>query len=1010
MLQRQAIAVVLQKLLRVGEGRQLKKLEALAAEVGEREAPTKALSDEQLRARTEQFKARIADGESLDDLLPEAFAVVREAAFRVLGQRPYDVQVLGGAALHQGNIAEMRTGEGKTLTSTMPVYLNALSGKGVHVVTVNPYLAARDAEWMGRVFTFLGLTVGLVYSQQQRAEKRAAYAADITYGTNNELGFDFLRDHMVLRPEDKSQRGHHFAIVDEVDSILVDEARTPLIISGPTDQATEWYTVFARRIAPRLSSGEHYEVDEAKRTVAVTEEGVTKVEQLLGVDNLYESVNTPLIHHLQNSIRAKELYLRDREYIVEDGEVHIVDENTGRTLYGRRYSEGLHQAIEAKEGVAIKEENQTLATITLQNYFRLYERLCGMTGTAKTEESEFAHIYDIGVVVVPTNRPIQRADHADQIYKTQAAKLDAVVGDIKSRQERGQPVLVGTISVEKSERLSAMLIREGVRHEVLNAKNHFKEAEIVSQAGRLEAVTVATNMAGRGVDIMLGGNPESLADDDARRQGEPEGDPEAFQARYLSALERYKAEVKAEGDRVRELGGLYVLATERHESRRIDNQLRGRSGRQGDPGESRFYLSLEDDLMRLFNASAVESIMTRLKLPDDIPIEHKMVSKAVARAQGQVESRNFEIRKNVLKYDDVMNSQRKVIYAQRSTVLEGSDEQVEAYAEDFIDATVRSMVATYAPEGVFPEEWQLEELWTALEQVYPVSVDRGSIDLEHTKSGDLAQLLVDDAFDRYGEREQELTAPVLREVERRVILSVVDRVWREHLYEMDHLRDGIGLRAVGQRDPLVEYQREAYDAFAGMMARIKEEASGYFFHLPVQRQAAPMAAAGQAAQGQAGQGQTAQGQTAQGQMAQGQMAQGQMAQGQTAEQGRVPARVAGAVRGNGGGNGRAGQSQRVAHPAIRPESSPNPGPQRLSYSSSATSAGAAPAQGASAYTVGGPSRTGTIGGGPSVGSPAAAAAAAAQRQGAGEVAADKVGRNDPCPCGSGNKYKKCHGA
>jgi len=781
--------------------------------------------------------------------------------------------------------------------------------------------------------------VGLVYAQQPRAEKRDAYAADITYGTNNEFGFDFLRDHMVLVAQDKVQRGHHYAIVDEVDSILVDEARTPLIISGPADQATEWYQVFAKRVVPRLKRDEHYEVDEAKHTVAVTEDGVTRVEQLLGVENLYESVNTPLIHHLQNAIRARELYHRDDEYIVDDGEVHIVDEFTGRILYGRRYSEGLHQAIEAKEGVRIKEENQTLATITLQNYFRQYTKLAGMTGTAKTEESEFAHIYDIGVVVVPTHRPIVREDAADLIYKTGKAKLDAVVDDIAERHELGQPILVGTVSVEKSEVLSGTLRRRGIPHEVLNAKNHFREAEIIAQAGRIGAVTVATNMAGRGVDIMLGGNAEALADAEARRKIDPAEDPEGFQTLYLQALARAKAQVQDEGDRVRQLGGLYVLGTERHESRRIDNQLRGRSGRQGDPGQSRFYLSLEDDLMRLFNASAVESIMTRLKLPEDLPIEAKMVSKAVARAQGQVEARNFDIRKNVLKYDDVMNKQRQVIYGQRSVVLEGPDSKVAEYAEDFIEDSVRTICSTYAPEGVFGEEWDLDELYTALEQIYDVGVDRTAIDVEKMDAAKLTDLFLDDAMRRYEEREAELGPEVMRQVERRVILSVVDRVWREHLYEMDHLRDGIGLRAVGQRDPLVEYQREAYDAFAGMMARIKEEATGYFFRLPVQRATEPAAV--------------------------------------------------------GAGNGAAKPA--VARPALRDEPRQ---PIRMTYTS-AESGPQPPAAAASAA----PPRTITTRG---VGSASAAASAAAQST--GTATSEKVGRNDPCPCGSGLKYKKCHGA
>ena len=940
-VRRQASTVVLQKILRLGEGRLLRQLEALVREVNAAENAVAGLSDEQLRGRTAEFRDRLGAGETLEDLLPEAFATVREAAQRVLGQRPYDVQVLGGAALHRGNIAEMRTGEGKTLTSTMPVYLNALPGDGVHVVTVNPYLASRDAEWMGRVHRFLGLSVGLVHAQQDKEDKRAAYAADISYGTNNELGFDFLRDHMVLHADEKVQRGHHFAIVDEVDSILVDEARTPLIISGPADQATEWYTVFARRVVPRLSMDVHYEVDEAKRTVAVTEEGVSRVEGLLGVENLYESVNTPLIHHLQNAIRAKELYLRDREYMVDDGEVLIVDEFTGRILHGRRYSEGLHQAIEAKEGVRIKEENQTLATITLQNYFRLYDKLSGMTGTAKTEESEFAHIYSIGVVTVPTNRPIVRADHADQIYKTEKAKFEAVADDIAARHERGQPVLVGTVSIEKSEKLSGMLVRRGIPHEVLNAKNHFKEAAIIAQAGRIGAVTVATNMAGRGVDIMLGGNPEALAADEVRRGGLAPED-EGYDTAYAQALERHLAQVKAEGDKVRELGGLYVLGTERHESRRIDNQLRGRSGRQGDPGESRFYLSLQDDLMRLFNARAVDSIMTRLKLPDDIPIEHRMVTRAVARAQAQVEARNFEIRKNVLKYDDVMNKQREVVYRQRSTVLEGPDEKVAEYAEDFVEETVRTLCATYASPGVFAEEWDLDELWTALGEIYAVGADRSSIDLETVTHEQLVERLLEDCMGAYERREEELGADVMRQVERRVILSVVDRVWREHLYEMDHLREGIGLRAVGQRDPLVEYQREAYESFVEMMARIKAEASGFFFNLPVHVEEEP------------------------------------------------------APRDDGA----RGRDAALRRPALADEQR-RPGPQQLSYTSSVTE-GTAQSSAAQRGTATAVAPAGTSGQ-----HQANTAAASSQTTVRKEP---KVGRNDPCPCGSGEKYKRCHGA
>jgi preprotein translocase subunit SecA len=949
--------VVLQKLLRMGEGRRLRQLEKRVAGVNALEDRVSALTDEQLRARTQEFRDRLARGETLDDLMAEAFATVRETAQRTLGQRHFDVQVVGAIALHDGDIAEMKTGEGKTLTSTMPLYLNALGGSPVHVVTVNPYLASRDAEWMGRIFGFLGLSVGLVYSRQPREEKRAAYAADITYGTNNEFGFDFLRDHMVVDPAEKVQRGHGYAIVDEVDSILIDEARTPLIISGPVDQATEWYQVFAKRVAPKLVAETDYEVDEAKRTVAVTEQGVAKVEQLLGVANLYESVNTPLIQHLQNALKAKELFRRDDEYVIEDGEVHIVDEHTGRILYGRRYSEGLHQAIEAKEGVAIKEENQTLATITLQNYYRTYDKLAGMTGTAKTEEAEFTHIYDMEVVQVPTNEPVIRVDAADQIYQTLNAKLDAVVGDVAARHEAGQPVLLGTASVEKSEEVSERLRKQGVPHEVLNAKNHFREAAIIAQAGRVGAVTVATNMAGRGVDIMLGGNPEALADDLARTRCaangiDPDGDVEAYAGEYAKALEETTAQCRADGDQVRELGGLYVCGTERHESRRIDNQLRGRSGRQGDPGESRFFLSLEDDLMRLFNASAVESIMNKFNLPEDQPIEAKMVSKAVQRAQTQVESRNFEIRKNVLQYDDVMNKQRQVIYDQRDTVLEGSDEAVGEIAEDFIEDALRDKVTSYAPQTQFPEEWELDELLVDLGQLYPTQVTRESLgELDDLDQEGLIERLLQDAFDRYEEREHEVGAEVLRQVERRVILSVVDRLWREHLYEMDHLRDGIGLRAVGQRDPLVEYQREAYDTFSAMMARIKEESTGYFFNLPVH------------VDSEGGQAGSAPGQ----------------------------------ADGDDGDRQPAGQ---VARPALRDDRGGQPADQRLSYTS------AEDAQAATGTATATLTPASSASGAPP--SPREVAKAT-QGTAVGETVRrdDKVGRNDPCPCGSGLKHKRC---
>ena len=968
--------MVLQKLLRLGEGRQLKQLWKLVGEVNALEDDVKALSDAELRARTDTFKARLGAGESLDDLMFDAYATCREAAQRVLGQRAYDVQILGGIVMHQGEIAEMRTGEGKTLTSVAPVYLNALSGDGVHVVTVNPYLASRDAEWMGRVYSFLGLTTGYVYPQQKKASKRAAYACDITYGTNNELGFDYLRDHMVLSADQLVQRGHNFAIVDEIDSILVDEARTPLIISGPADQSSKWYEIFAKRIAPKLKRDEHYEIDEAKRTVGVSEEGVEKVEELLGVGNLYENANTPLIHHLQNAIRAKELFRLDDEYIIEDGEVLIVDENTGRTLAGRRYSEGLHQAIEAKEGVTIKDENQTLATITLQNYFRTYDKLSGMTGTAKTEEKEFAEVYEAGVVVVPTNRPIQREDHADQIYKSLDAKLKAVIKDLKERQERGQPVLVGTVSVERSEELHNLLTVSGIKHEILNAKNHFREADIVAQAGRLGAVTVATNMAGRGVDIMLGGNPENLATRAAKREAgaEPVLDPETgeveprvvweerYQAAYDAALAKYTAQCEEEKEEVLALGGLYVLATERHDSRRIDNQLRGRSGRQGDPGESRFYLSLEDDLMRLFNASAVENIMTRMNMPEDLPIEAKMVTNAVARAQAQVESRNYEIRKNVLKYDDVMNAQRKIIYAERDTVLHDSDEAVEEIAENFVEDSVTNLAALFCPPGVFPEEWDVDQLEERLQTLF--GLEDYEVDLDEFEGKDghfkLREELEDQAMQRYEEREEELTPPAMRQVERRVILSVVDRVWREHLYEMDQLRDGIGLRAVGQRDPLVEYQREAFNAFLEIQARIKEESVGYFFNLPVKREDG--AGANGSSNGAAGKDATS--------------------KGATKNPDTTPAKAS------------------PRPPIKRPSldgSANRPMEAQMSYSSGKT-------DGSSGYQVGAGATTTT-------GPGSAREAAAARAQAPATVRNDdKVGRNDPCPCGSGDKYKRCHGA
>jgi preprotein translocase subunit SecA len=830
-----------EKILRAGEGRMLRRLQAVANAVNSIEDHYTDLTDDELRELTDQYKERYADGESLEELMPEAFATVREASKRVLSKRHYDVQIMGGAALHFGNIAEMKTGEGKTLVSTLPAYLNALSGKGVHVITVNDYLAQRDAEWMGQIHRFLGLTVGVILPNEYGNAHRTAYECDITYGTNNEFGFDYLRDNMAMSAEDLVQRGHNFAIVDEVDSILIDEARTPLIISGPAEQSARWYQEFSK-IVLRMERGVEgegteadYVVDESKRTVAISERGVSKVEDRLGVENLYESANTPLVGYLNNALKAKELYKIDKDYIVsDDQEVLIVDEFTGRILHGRRYNEGMHQAIEAKEGVEIKQENQTLATITLQNYFRLYDTLSGMTGTAQTEAAEFQKVYNVGVVSIPTHRPMVRMDKTDVIYKTERAKFNAVVEDIAERHTSGQPVLVGTVSVENSEELSKLLRRRGIAHSVLNAKYHAREAEIVAQAGRKSGVTVATNMAGRGTDILLGGNPEFLAAAELRQRGiDPVEQPEEYTAAWEDALPRWEKACEAEGEEVVEAGGLYVLGTERHESRRIDNQLRGRSGRQGDPGESRFYLSLQDELMRRFRAGAVEAIMERLNIPEDVPIENKMVSRQIKNAQTQIEGQNAEIRKNVLKYDEVLNRQRTVIYTERKRVLDGED--MHEQASNMIDDVIAEYVKGATAEG-YAEDWDLEQLWSSLRILYPIGVTIE--DLEEEAGGERAQIdgeflaarLTEDAHAAYARREEEYSPDIMRQVERGVLLQVIDRKWREHLYEMDYLQEGIGLRAHAQRDPLVEYQREGYNMFAQMLEGIKEEAVGFFFN------------------------------------------------------------------------------------------------------------------------------------------------------------------------------------
>ena len=838
----------LSSILRVGEGRAVKRLKNIADRVIALEDDYAALSDAELAAKTDEFKQRLKDGETVNDLLLEAFATAREASWRVLGQKHFPVQVMGAAALHFGSVAEMKTGEGKTLTCVLPAYLNALEGEGAHVVTVNDYLAKRDSEWMGRVHRFLGLKVDVILSGMTPEERRQAYNADITYGTNNEFGFDYLRDNMAHSLDELVQRGHHYAIVDEVDSILIDEARTPLIISGPAEGTSEWYTAFAR-IVPRMTRDIHYEVDERKRTVGIREEGVELVEDQLGIDNLYAPQNSQLVGYLNNAIKAKELFVRDKDYIVRNGEVLIVDEFTGRVLSGRRYNEGMHQAIEAKEGVEIKAENQTLATITLQNYFRLYDKLAGMTGTAETEASELHQIYKLDVNQIPTNRPNQRIDKSDLVYKTQEAKFRAVADDIEERVQKGQPVLVGTTSVERSEYLSHLLQSKGVRHSVLNAKHHEEEAQVVAQAGRLGAVTVATNMAGRGTDIVLGGNPDIIADINLRQRGlDPVETPEEYEQAWDEEIARVRDASKKEAKEVCEAGGLYVLGTERHESRRIDNQLRGRCARQGDPGETRFYLSMRDELMTRFVGPSMEAMMNRLNVPDDVPIEAKMVTNAIKSAQTQVESQNFEMRKNVLKYDEVMNSQRKVIYAERRQILEGLDlrDQVRAMIDDTISAYVYAETA----DG-YVEDWDLGALWNALESLYGPTMSWQSLidSSEYGPAGelpveDLRRALIDDALAQYEDLEKVVEAigcdEQMRNLERYTLLNVVDQKWREHLYEMDYLKEGIGLRAMAQRDPLVEYQREGGDMFRKMEDGIKEEAVRQLFMVRQQIEANKM--------------------------------------------------------------------------------------------------------------------------------------------------------------------------
>jgi len=917
------------KILTMGEGKQFREYDAIVEKVNALEPTFEKLTDDELKALTPRYRERVAAGESLDDMLPEAFAAIREAAKRTLGMRHFDVQIIGGIVLHRGNIAEMRTGEGKTLAATLPVYLNALTGNGVHVVTVNDYLAKRDSEWMGRVYRFMGLEVGIIQSGMDPSARKPAYAADVTYGTNAEFGFDYLRDNMVTRPELRVQRGHHYAIVDEVDSILIDEARTPLIISGAGTRSADTYKSFAK-VVPRLKPEEDFELDEAKRTVAPTEEGIRRIEAALGIDDLYADPSGQMVNHLQQALKAHFLFKKDVEYVVKDGEVLIVDEFTGRIMYGRRYSEGLHQAIEAKERVHVREENQTLATITLQNFFRLYEKLAGMTGTAVTEDSEFREIYNLPVVVIPPNRPMVRDDRNDLIYRTVDAKFDAVTEDIAERHAAGQPCLVGTISIENSERLANQLKRRGIPHAVLNAKFHEMEAHIIAQAGRKGAVTIATNMAGRGTDIILGGNPDFLADELLRERGIlPE---EATDEQRETAMTDAKVLCAAEHVVVVDAGGLAVLGTERHESRRIDNQLRGRSGRQGDPGVSQFYLSLEDDLMRLFGGGRMErvgSLMSRTEIPDDMPIQAGMVSKAIESAQKQVEAQNFASRKYVLEYDDVMNKQRQVIYAERNRILDGKD--IRGRVEEMIGEVVASVVAEFAPERTYAEEWDWDGITEAMTEITGHElIDDEMRSVENPF--ELADVLSAKVIELYESKETAIGAEQLRALERHVMLRVIDARWMNHLLEMDYLREGIGLRAIGQRDPLVEYKGEAYDAFKFLVAEINRDFLRTVMHIQV------------------------------------------------------------AVR------------EEVPQPAIS----------KLQYSapSESTIFGGATAQAAAnaqaLEQVGGASEQ--------MAKAAAVMGGSKAEPGSATVVKDKsdpfadVGRNDPCPCGSGKKYKHCHGA
>ncbi len=858
---------ILNKLFGSLNDREVKKLNKTVQKVNNLEGEISSLTDEELRNKTEEFKDRLEKGSTLEDILPEAFAVVREAASRTLGMRPFDVQVLGAIVLHQGRIAEMKTGEGKTLVATLPVYLNALTGKGVHIVTVNDYLAARDSQWMGKIYNFLGLKVGLINHGLTPAQRKEAYQADITYGTNNEFGFDYLRDNMVIHKENMVQREINYAIVDEVDSILIDEARTPLIISGQAQQSTDLYQKFSRFV-PTLKKDEDYNVDEKAHLVTLTEEGDARVEEFLGMDKeeLYDTANMHLLNHLNQALKAHALMKKDRDYVVKDGEVVIIDEFTGRLMHGRRYSGGLHQAIEAKEGVKVARESQTLATITFQNYFRMYNKLAGMTGTAATEEEEFRKIYGLDVVIVPTNEPMIREDLPDVIFKTEEAKFQALVEEIARRYEEGQPCLVGTISIEKSEMLSSMLKKKGVPHQVLNAKFHELEAQIIAQAGRPKMVTIATNMAGRGTDIMLGGNPELLAGEEFEKkhkyfpeelfQEKEDLDPrerENLQKEWQELLKKYEENCRKEKKEVIGLGGLHIIGTERHESRRIDNQLRGRSGRQGDPGSSQFFISLEDDLMRLFGSDNVKNIMDKLGMEDGQPIDHPMISKSIESAQKKVEGRNFDIRRHVLEYDEVMNEQRKVIYSQRRQVLEG--ENLKDRIREMMEEIVEEILNLYADEKVYPEDWDLDALQEYCKNILAPSLELNKEDLMNYSRDELGELILEESWKAYQEREEELGPQVMRDLERIVLLRTVDSKWMEHIDAMDDLKQGIGLRAYGQRNPLVEYKFESYEMFQNMIKSIREEVVKLLFRVQVVSKMEQKAAAVSHEASQAGEGQ-----------------------------------------------------------------------------------------------------------------------------------------------------------